>query len=91
MDNNCWASGEGYDIIYSSVMIFWQDVSCLSLWKELHVSKTTPKQTILTPTLTGNSTPGVESSSKGTRRPAVCNSALGSTVVSPQHNLLVLL
>lgn len=52
MEDDCWASGCGYDIIYSSVMIFWQGFACLSLWTELRVSKTTPKQTILTPTPT---------------------------------------
>lgn len=92
-EKGCWGREYGeawlgfrcsYDIIYSSVKIFWQGFSFLSLWKELCISKTTPKQTILTPTLTGNFTPGAQSASKGTRRAAVHNAALGSHGGQPQ-------
>lgn len=89
MEDDCWASGCGYDIIYSSVMIFWQGFACLSLWTEFRVSKTTPKQTILTPTLTGNFTPGAPSAFQRTRRPAVCSSALGSCGCQPQAQFIV--
>ena len=89
VEDDCWASGCGYDIIYSSVMIFWQGFACLSLWTELRVSKTTPKQTILTPTLTGNFTPGAQSAFQRTRRPAVCSSALGSCGCQPRAQFIV--
>ena len=83
------ASGCGYAIIYSSVMIFWQGFACLSLWTELHISETTPKQTVLTPTLTGNFTPGAPSASNRTRRPAVCSSVLGSRGCQPWAQFIV--
>lgn len=89
VEDDCWASGCGYDIIYSSVMIFWQGFACLSLWTEFCVSKTTPKQTILTPTLTGNFISGTPSAFQRTRRPAVCSLALGSCGCQPQAQFIV--
>lgn len=87
--NDCRTSGCGFDIIYSSVMIFWQACHFLASGRSCTYQKTTPKQTILTPTLTGKFTPGAQSASKETRRPAVCNSALGScSCHSPEDNLL---
>lgn len=70
-------------------MTFWQGFPCRSLWTELRISKTTPKQTVLTPTLTGNFTPGAPSASNRTRRPAVCSSVLGSRGCQPWAQFIV--
>lgn len=81
---SCWASGCGYDIIYSSVMIFWQGFACLSLWTEL-ISKQHQNKPFTTHTYRKLYPRGSKCFSK-TKKACCVQLPLAAVAVSPKHN-----
>lgn len=73
----CWCSGCSPDLTDSPVMSFWQASPFFVSGRSRAYQKQPPNRPFLTPTLTGNFPPGAQSAASGTRRPAVCSSALG--------------
>lgn len=77
VDQDLPVSGRSSDIIDSPAMRFWQAFPFVVSGRSRTYQKQHQNRPFLTPTLTGNFPPGVQSAANGTRRPAVCSPALG--------------